>query len=67
MNMVQGRLRQLNNFGWSIIEYTPQRVPKEETWVSFMNFFGELPLNVQLLIIGKLHGNTKNGVFNINC
>jgi hypothetical protein len=23
MNMVQGRLRQLNNFGWSIIEYTP--------------------------------------------
>jgi len=32
----------------------------------FYGFFWELPQNVQVLIIEKLHWNTKNGVFNIN-
>ncbi len=69
--MVQGRLRHLNNFGWSIVEYlyTCYKVPKEETWVSFMDRpqnVWELPQNVQVLIIEKLHWNMKNGVFNIN-
>jgi hypothetical protein len=29
IDMVQGRLHQLSNFGWSIVEYlyTPQRIP----------------------------------------
>jgi hypothetical protein len=53
INMVQERLCQLSNFGWSITEYlyTHQKIPKEETWVSFMEFFWELPQNVQALII----------------
>jgi len=40
VNIAQIRLCQLSNFGWSIIEYiyAPQRVPKEETWASFMEF-----------------------------
>ncbi len=40
--MVQERLCQLNKFGWSIAKYlyTPQKIPKEETWVSFIDFFG---------------------------
>jgi hypothetical protein len=51
----------LNNFGWFIVEYlyTFQKILKEETWVSFMEIFWELPQNVQALIIGKLHGNMK--------
>jgi len=66
--MVQGRLCHLNNFGWSIAKYfyTCYKIPKEETWVSFMDCFWELPQNVQVLIIEKLHWNMKNGVFNIN-
>jgi hypothetical protein len=61
IDMAQERLCQLNNFGWSIAKYlhTPQRVLKEETWVSFMEFFWELPHNVQVIIIKKLQGNTK--------
>jgi hypothetical protein len=59
--MVQERLHRLNNFGWSIAKYlyTPQRVPKKETWESFIEIFWELPQNFQALIIEKLHGNTK--------
>ncbi len=34
-------------------------MPKEETWASFMEFFCELPFNVQALIIENLHGNMK--------
>jgi hypothetical protein len=41
------------------ISYTPQRISKEETWVSFMEMFWKLPQNVQMLVIEKLHGNTK--------
>jgi hypothetical protein len=61
IDMAQERLRQLNNFGWSIAKYfyTPQRILKEETWLSFMELFSELPQNVQVIIIEKLHGNTK--------
>jgi hypothetical protein len=36
-----------------------ERVLEKETWVSFMEFFGELPQNVQVLIREKLHGNMK--------
>jgi hypothetical protein len=41
------------------ISYTPQKISKEETWVSFMDMFWKLPQNVQTLVIEKLHGNTK--------
>jgi hypothetical protein len=53
INMAQERLRQLSNFGWFITKYlyTHQKIPKEETWVIFMEFFWELPQNVQALII----------------
>jgi hypothetical protein len=36
-----------------------QRIPKEETWVSFMEISWELPQNVKVLIIEKIHGNMK--------
>jgi hypothetical protein len=57
IDMAQERLRQLNKFGWYIQKYlyTPQRKLEEETWASFMEFFWELPHNVQALIIEKLN------------
>jgi hypothetical protein len=45
IDMAQERLHRLNRFGWFIIEYlyAPQKVPKKEKWVCFMEFFWELP------------------------
>jgi hypothetical protein len=61
-NYSRGRkIKRLNRFGWSIVEYkyAPQKVPQKKTWVCFIEKFQELPQNVQTLIIEKLHGNTK--------
>lgn len=59
--MAQEKLWQCNNFGWYKIKYLCifQKVIGEGTWESFMDFFWEMPQNVQELIIDKLHGNTK--------
>ncbi len=68
IDMAQERLCQLNRFWWFIVEYlyTPQKLPKKKTWVCFMDFFWQLPQNVQVLIIGKLMGIQKHCAFNIN-
>jgi hypothetical protein len=54
--MVQRRLHQLSNFGWSITEYpyTPQIILEEETWINLTEFFWEFSQNVQVSIIKTL-------------
>jgi hypothetical protein len=61
IEMAQGRLHRLNNFGWSIAKYfyTFQKVPEKETWENLMECFWELPQNAQALFIEKLQGNNK--------
>jgi len=56
IDMVQRRLHQLSNFGWSIAEYlyTPQIILEEETWINLMEFFWEFSQNVQVSIIKTL-------------
>jgi hypothetical protein len=41
INMAQEKLRRLNKFGWSIVEYmyTPQKVREKETWVCLWKTF----------------------------
>jgi hypothetical protein len=60
------RLRFYSKYGWNCVDYlyTPRRNIELDKWGTFVENFKTLPDNVQELIIKKLHGEHKCGVYN---
>ncbi len=64
---IKTNVRQHNKYGWTLVNYlhTPRNKPKCGEWSYFVERFKQLPKNIQELILNKLHGVLKFGIFKI--